>query len=102
MSTISEIKEEKDKEGGFYVVEGNTIINIIKIAIKWCIIVNEFILINKTAVELSSESEPEDPADLTELEDIKVDDDDLQDLDKLIATTKSINKIIIEIEFINL
>lgn len=22
MSTISEIKEEKDKEGGFYVVEG--------------------------------------------------------------------------------
>lgn len=33
--------------------------------------------INKTAVEMSSESEPEDPADLTELEEIKVDDEDL-------------------------
>ena len=40
--------------------------------------------------------------DLEELEDIKVDDEELNDLDKLIATTKSINtfNIYLEEEFI--
>lgn len=54
------------KEGGFYVVE---------------------------AVDISSESEPEELEDLDELEDIKIDEEELNDLDKLIATTKSMPRI---------
>lgn len=41
------------------------------------------------AVEISSESEPEELDDLEDIEDIKVDDEELNDLDRLIATTKS-------------
>jgi len=42
-----------------------------------------------TAVELSSESEPEDLEGLSDIDDIKVDHDDIDDLDKLVATTRS-------------
>ncbi|EAR99424.2 flagellar WD-repeat protein PF20 (macronuclear) [Tetrahymena thermophila SB210] len=59
MSSIQEIKEEK--EGEFYVME---------------------------AVELTSESEPEDLDGLSEIDDMKVDDEDINDLDKLVATTR--------------
>lgn len=59
MSSIQEIKEEK--EGEFYVME---------------------------AVELSSESEPEELDGISELDDIRVDDKDIDDLDKLIAITR--------------
>ena len=40
-------------------------------------------------MELSTESEPEDAEDVSDLEDIKCDDEDILDLDKLIATTRS-------------
>lgn len=65
-------KNDDNKEGGFYVVEG----------------LNYFSTF--LAVDISSESEPEELDDLEDLEDIKVDDQELNDLDKLIATTKSI------------
>ena len=54
--------KKENPEGGFYVVE---------------------------AVELSSESEPVDIEDVSDIEDIRVDDSDIKDLDKLIAATKS-------------
>jgi hypothetical protein len=41
------------------------------------------------AVEVSSESEPEELDDISGIEDIKADDEDIQELEKLIATTKS-------------
>lgn len=44
-------------------------------------------------MELSSESELEDVDGLSELDDIKVDDEDINDLDKLIATTRSKHKL---------
>lgn len=47
------------------------------------------------AVDISSESEPEDLEDMSDIEDIHVDDDELNDLDKLIATTKSISTYIL-------
>lgn len=50
MSTISEVREDKEKEGGFYVVE---------------------------AVEVSSESEPEDVDDISDIEEYKAEDDDI-------------------------
>lgn len=39
-------------------------------------------------VEISSESEPEDLQDISELDDMKADDSDIQDIYKLIAATK--------------
>jgi len=41
------------------------------------------------AVELSSESEPEELDGISELDEIRVDDKDIDDLDKLIAITRS-------------
>jgi len=40
-------------------------------------------------VELSSESEPEELDGISELDEIRVDDKDIDDLDKLIAITRS-------------
>jgi len=45
------------------------------------------------AVEISSESDPEELDDLDDLEDIQVDDEELLDLDRLIQTTKSTRNI---------
>lgn len=61
-----------------------------KVASMWSKVRNSF---ENLAVDISSESEPEELEDLEDLEDIKVDDQELNDLDKLIATTKSIPKI---------
>jgi hypothetical protein len=55
-------KADENKEGGFYVVE---------------------------AVDISSESDPDEIDDVDDIEEIKVDDQELNDLDKLIAATKS-------------
>ena len=64
------MNKAEEKEGGFYVVEGKY---YIKVIIK--------------AVEISSESEPDEIDDLSGIEDIRV--QDIEDLDKLMATTKS-------------
>lgn len=57
-----EIKQEKQgKEGGFYVVE---------------------------AVDVSSESEIEEIDDISEIQDVKVNEQQIEDLDKLIAATR--------------
>jgi hypothetical protein len=41
------------------------------------------------AVDISSESDPDEIDDTDDIEEIKVDDQELNDLDKLIAATKS-------------
>ena len=55
------MSKPEEKEGGFYVVE---------------------------AVELSSESEAQEDVDIDDADDIKVDDDEINDLDTLIANTR--------------
>ena len=45
----------------------------------------------KIAVEVSSESEPEDLEDISQIEELRADDQDIDDLEKLIATTRSKN-----------
>ena len=54
-------KLQEEKEGGFYVVE---------------------------PVDISSESEPNEDVDIEDTDDIKVDDEEINDLDKLIANTR--------------
>lgn len=47
-------------------------------------------LLKWKAVEISSESEPEEMDDISGIEEFKADGEDIDDLENLIATTKSI------------